>query len=230
MMHHWTQKRKVSLAIHTTVVLIPFGFSTVSAAFFWQGLFNSWLIAAPMVLVIDVLALLGLVLFIAKIASPFVVLRHALPFISIVPLGLELFGLLQHNGPLLAVPVTFIVTAILVAIAWQCFTTIEALFIDPIEAAREKARSQVGALGVTLAQLDVMNHVIDGFARERLAYHAPLTMARPADSPAPALVNTETSKALPTAAYECPNCGTHLTIGQYGAARRYGKCAACKEA
>jgi hypothetical protein len=32
--------------------------------------------------------------------------------------------------------VTVIVTAILVAIAWQCFQTIEQLFIPPLESAR----------------------------------------------------------------------------------------------
>lgn len=229
-MKHWTNKRKISLAIHAGVVLVPFGFSTVSAALFWHTLFDSWLLAVPMVGVVDMLALLGLVLFITGIASPFVWLRHLLPFISIVPLGVELYGALGQNGEVVAIAVATVATLILVGVAWQCFATIEALFIDPIEAAQEKARAQVSALGVTLAQLDVMNHVVDGFARERLAYHAPVTLARPAEPPMPALVSMETTKAIQAQAYECPNCGTQLTIGQYGAAKRYGKCAACKEA
>ena len=172
-MTHWSTKRKLSLAIHATVVLIPFGFSTVSALLFWHVLFGSWLLAAPMVAVIDVLALLGLVLFVAKIESPFVVLRHALPFISIVPLGLELFGLLAHNAAWVQWTVTIAASAILVAIAWQCFATIERLFIDPIDAAREKARQQAHALTLSLAQLREYESAADDFALERLQYRMP---------------------------------------------------------
>lgn len=233
MTQYLTQQRKWSLAIHVAFVLVPFTLSTVSALLFWAAMFHdNWWLAASMVAVIDVLSLAGLVLFLTRIASPFVALRHLLPFISIVPLGRELYLQLQHNDPWVAWSLTILATLILVVIAWQCFRTIERLFIPPIEAAKEKAREQIGALTVTLAQLDEMNGIVDGFVVDRMRYHAPqLTAARMAEQatfPEPietALVSRETTKA---ATYECPNCGTQLSLGAYGSSKRYGHCAACK--
>lgn len=170
-MNLWTTRRKASLAVHSTIVLIPFVFGTVSALFFWQGLFQSWLIAAPMVAVIDVLALLGLVLFICRIESPFAVLRHALPFVSIVPLGIELWQLLTpHNAWWVTAPVTLLATGILVGVAWRCYTTIERLFVDPTvaaaelleeqaTAARQRMTQQVAAMSTTLAALAEMEQM-----------------------------------------------------------------------
>lgn len=227
-MNQWTIKRKLSLGIHAGVVLIPFSFSTVSALFFWRGLFASWLLAVPMVLVVDVLALLGLVLFIAGIASPFVWLRHMLPFISIVPLGVELYGALERNGPALAWSATIVATAVLVGVAWKCFETIERLFVPPIEAAREKAREQMERVRVNLAVLEEMQTIADAFAHERMRYHAPTIAARVPEQveayPMPAHVQLETTKA-----YECPGCQASLTLGAYGSAKRYGYCKACKK-
>jgi hypothetical protein len=133
-------------------------------------MFNSWVLAVPMVAVIEVLALVGLALFILRIESPFTGLRHLLPFISIVPLGRELYLLLMHNDPWVAWSLTVLATLVLVVISWQCFRTIERLFIDPLDAAREKARAQVATFTRTLAQLEEMNGIVDGFVRERLEY------------------------------------------------------------
>lgn len=234
-MTNWITRRKASFIIHTAVVLIPFAFSTYSAGAFWYALFGSAWIAAPMVAVVDVLALLGLVLYIARIESPFVHLRHALPFISIVPLGLELYGLLSHNGTVVAGAVTALVSIVLVAVAWQCFTTIERLFIPPIEAAREKAQAQIGMINITLAQLRETENAVDGFVVERFRYHAPtVSVARPADQGPLAFGATEvqlaTTKATPARAFECPKCGSEVSLGAYGAAMRHGHCKACKEA
>jgi hypothetical protein len=41
-------------------------------------------------------------------------------------------------------------------------------------------------------------------------------------------VQLRTTKAAPSRAYECPNCGSELTLGAYGAAKRHGHCKACK--
>jgi ABC-type transport system involved in cytochrome bd biosynthesis fused ATPase/permease subunit len=117
----------------------------------------------PMVAIIDVLALTGLVLYIAGIPSPFVPLRHVLPFVSVVPLGVELYGALSHNDGVTAVIVTVIVVAIMVTVAWQCFRTIERLFVSPVTAAREKAREQLTALTVGMAQLMEQNSVVAEF-------------------------------------------------------------------
>lgn len=170
-MRHWTNRRKASLAIHAGIVLIPLVFGTISALLFWQSLFQSWWVAVPMVAVIDVLALLGLILFICRIESPFVHLRHALPFVSIVPLGIELWRLLTpHNTVWVTAPVTVLATAVMVGVAWRCYVTIERLFIDPVAAAaelmqeqalaaRQRMTQQVQALTVTLSALTEMQEL-----------------------------------------------------------------------
>lgn len=188
-MNHWTTRRKASLFVHTTVVSVPFTISTVSALLFWSALFgDNWWLAVPMVAVVEVLALTGLILHIVRIASPFTALRKLLPFISIVPLGRELYLLLAHNASWVAWSVTGVATAILVVIAWKCFATIEALFIDPVEAAREQARAQVASFKLQLAKLEEMNMEVDRFAVERMRYHAPaVTIAHVEKPGAPAL-------------------------------------------
>jgi len=228
-MNHWTFARKLSLVVHGTVVLIPLGFSTVSALFFWQRLFASWLLAVPMVAVIDVPALLGFALHIARIESPFVALRHALPVISIVPLGLELHALLAHNGPVVALSTAALVTIILVVIAWQCYATIERLFIDPVTAAREWSHQQLRALAVAQAQLLETRAVAESFVSEwmhgNVAINAPMIAEQVPAFPVPAQASIETTKAT----FACPTCGAQLSLGAYGAAKRHGHCKACKE-
>lgn len=194
-MNYWTKRRKASLAIHVAFVLVPFTLSTVSALLFWRAMFGGWWLAVPMVAVIEVLSLAGLILFLTKIESPFVALRHLLPFISIVPLGRELYLVLEHNPPIVAWSLTVLATLVLVVIAWQCFRTIEQLFIDPMEAAREKAHEQVSAFRLQLAQHEEMSLIVDNFVRERLNYHESVTTIAPAalESSAPVLdtpVNT----------------------------------------
>lgn len=229
-----TRQRKISFFIHAYFVAVPFGLSTGAALAFWHDLFGLWSLAVLMVTSVEVLALTGLALLVLRIPSPFVGLRHLLPFISIVPLGRELYILLAHNGPLVAGLVTVLTVAILISVSWQCFRTIEAQFIDANEAAREKAREQVGAFTRHLAQLEEMNSIVDGFVVDRMRYHAPTITAARVASPERATfgatqVQTETTKAIAARAYECPNCGSELSLGAYGAATRHGHCKACKE-
>ena len=166
-MINWTTRRKLSFWIHVIVVLIPFTFSTVSAGVFWYNLFHSAVIALALVTVVDVLALLGLVLYVTRIESPFQALRYVLPFVSVVPLGLELWSLLTAHDPWVAGTVTALVTAIMVAVAWQCFTTIERLFIPPIEAAREKAQQAVAGLLLSMEQLRVVSAAVEAFRSDQ---------------------------------------------------------------
>lgn len=150
-MNNWTNRRKASLAFHAIVVLIPFAFATGSAGAFWYSLFHDWWIAAPMVAVIDLLALSGLILHITRVESPFQAMRHALPFVSIFPLGLELYQLLAaHNAVWIAVTVALLATALMTGIAWRCYATIEACFIDPVTAARERVQEQVRTMTAAL--------------------------------------------------------------------------------
>lgn len=181
-MNNWTRARWTSFIVHVAFVSVPFVASSVSALLLWEALFNSWWLAVPAVLVVDVLALTGLVLYIARVPSPFVPLRHALPFVSIVPLGRELYLLLAHNGIVTAVTVTLIAVGVLTTIAWKCFDTIERLFIPPVEAAREKAREQLSHLTVELAQLSEKNAVVEEFvtAWRGQAVQVTITDDRPA--------------------------------------------------
>lgn len=231
---YWTKRRWASLAVHVAFVSVPFALSTASALLFWLAMFDqNWWLAVPMMAVIEILSLAGLILFLTRIESPFTTLRHLLPFISIIPLGRELYLQLAHNSPVVAWSLTGITTLILVIIAWQCFRTIERLFIPPVQAAKEKAREHVGALAVTLAQLDEMNGIVDGFVVERMHYHAPsLVAARVAEQVFPEARETRINaipKRIDAAPSICPNCGTSLDAARWRAARRWGHCAACKE-
>jgi hypothetical protein len=40
--------------------------------------------------------------------------------------------------------------------------------------------------------------------------------------------HSSSNVSVSTDGHKCPNCGTLLTAGQYGAASRYGYCSACK--
>jgi hypothetical protein len=156
-MQNWTTRRRASLIIHALVVLIPFVFSAGSAVLFWYSLFRSWWVAGSLVTVIDGLALLGLVLFICRVPSPFQALRHVLPFVSVVPLGYELLTALSaHNNVWLSAIVSGIVTAVMVAVAWQCFRTIEQLFVDPLTAAMELAEEKAERERLQVAQVSAM--------------------------------------------------------------------------
>lgn len=223
-MQHWTPKRKASFIIHALIVSVPFTFSTASAVLFWHNLFQSWLVAVPMVAVLDVLALIGLVLYIVQIESPFVHLRHTLPIISIVPLGLELYTLLEHNGVYTAVLVASIATAVLVAIAWQCFRTIERLFIDPVVAAREKAQAQLKTLAIAQAQLLETRAITEQFVQEwqRGGTARRAVSVQPVQADAPRIASEKTNEHVPSSdlAYnakalisttDAPSIAAHLT-------------------
>lgn len=146
MLQHWTTRRKWSLAIHIGIVLIPFCFATTSAAQLWFSLFQDWWIAVPIVVAFDVTALIGLVLYIGRIPSPFQWLRHLLPVISVVPLGLELYDLLApHNDIWVSVLVSAVVTTAMTLIAWRCWVTIEGLFVSSAVAARELVEERLTA-------------------------------------------------------------------------------------
>ena len=190
-MKHWTRRRWASLGIHVAFVSVPFTLSTASALLFWRDMFQSWTLSIPMVAVIEVLSLVGLVLFLTRIESPFVALRHLLPFISIVPLGRELYLLLAHNPPAVAWGLTALATGILVVIAWQCFRTIERLFIDPMDAAREQAHAQVAAFRLELAQHEEMSMIVDGFVRERMDYHRAIKVGVAVPQGQPAMLHSE---------------------------------------
>jgi hypothetical protein len=198
-MKNWTLKRRLSFWIHSTIVIVPFLFSTVSAWLFWYGLFGDGVIASAMIVVIDALALIGLIMYITRIESPFQILRHALPFVSIVPLGVELYRVLEPNGQTLAVTVAIVSTGIMVTVAALCFRTIERLFIPPLDAAREKAEQDVRALTLTMEQLSVVSKAVAVF---RDSTHAPQVIVNETIDSQPTLITltkTEQVKRLAAA-------------------------------
>ena len=196
-MKHWTRRRWASLGIHVAFVSVPFSLSTASALLFWRDMFQSWALAIPMVAVIEVLSLVGLILFLTRIESPFVAIRHLLPFISIVPLGREMYLLLAHNPPAVAWGLTALATGILVVIAWQCFGTIERLFMndpeivaqeqaDALAYARSHAHAQAAAMAQELAQAEATISILRTFAARHL-----VDMAQGATQPMVAPAATE---------------------------------------
>lgn len=55
------------------------------------------------------------------------------------------------------------------------------------------------------------------------------TAARVAHVEEAVQVRLKTTEAIAKRVYECPHCGSELTLGAYGAAKRHGHCRACKE-
>lgn len=161
-----TQKRKISLAVHIAFVSIPLVAGALAAVVFWWGLFGSLWFAVPMVVVVEVLALTGLVLYIARVPSPFWALRHLLPFISIVPLAYELYLLLERNGFATAITATTVVASVLIWVAHKCYRTIEDLFIDPAQAAEELAREQVEKTSLMLYGLQAQMRLVHEHAED----------------------------------------------------------------
>lgn len=161
-----TRKRKISLAVHIAFVSIPLVAGALAAVAMWYALFGSLWFAIPMVVVVEVLALAGLVLYIARIPSPFWTLRHLLPFISIVPLAYELYLLLAKNGFATAITATTVVASILIWVAHKCYRTIEDLFIDPAQAAEELAREQVEKTSLMLHGLQAQMRLVQQHAED----------------------------------------------------------------
>ena len=200
-MKHWSNTRRLSFWVHVTFVSIPFAAASVSALLFWHDLFASWYFAIPMVTVIDLLALTGLILFIFHIPSPCVPLRHALPFVSIVPLARELYMLLASNGDWIAIPITAIIIGIFTWIAWQCYRTIEHLFVSPAVAARERERERLAQLAVELEQLaehdSILHEFVSVLTTPRQQSTQAMTVIEPS-IPQPALANDSATVTTPT--------------------------------
>ena len=170
--------------------LVDLVWSVSSSLHFWLWSFRDPIYAYGAVLCIDALALIGLLLHLARIASPLVQLRHTLPFVSALPLAFDMHGQFAHLGNLSWVFTTGI-TTLLVVLSFIVWRTIERQFISPVEAAREYAQQQMQALHIRSVQLQVMQEAADEFVQANA--HRALgqmqlparvqTYARPADAP-----------------------------------------------
>jgi len=170
MLKHWIRHRKASLLIHGIYAAGWLIAGAISAGLFWHELFQSILIAVGLVASVELLALVGLGCKLASIPSPFQPLRHVLPYISVLPLGYELHKILTAVGnPLWVSLLTVVVVAsIAIFIAWRCWGTIEMLFNDPVKAAQEQAKEQVGVFKIELAALTAKEQIVDEYVFDRV--------------------------------------------------------------
>lgn len=186
----WSRKRKISLVVHVLYLAITFISGLVAALILWHWWFSrvegSWVAAGVIVGTIEILSLLGLVLYIARVEWPLISLRHALPFLSIGPLGYELYTLLAANGPLIAYPVSLALTSWFVFLSFKLLHSLEGLFIDPVEAAREHAKEEMGRVATTLARFQETKKAAEAFALSVIP--APALEARRTFSPTPLML------------------------------------------
>lgn len=168
----WSHKRKISLAIHILYLSVTFFSGLGASLLLWQSWFSaldqSWLAAALVVGTLETLAVTSLVLHIARIEWPLTPLRHALPFFSIIPLGYELFLSLSATNPWLAGCIATFLAAWFVFLSFRLLHSLEGLFIDSIEAAREQAKEEMGRVATTLARYQETKLAAESFARSIL--------------------------------------------------------------
>lgn len=163
-MTNWARKRQLSLAAHLLFGFVPLAVGTVAAFTVWSALFGSWQPAAILLGTLEILAIASLILYIAHIEWPLAWVRHLIPFLSMVPLGYELYRLLEPNGWAIAGSLALAVTGWFVYLSYCLFRSLEGLFIDPIEAARERAYTEMQSLRLTLSVWEEASKAVHGFA------------------------------------------------------------------
>lgn len=192
----WSRRRKVSLAMHVIYLSITFFSGLGASLVLWQSWFSalekSWLAAALVVGTLEILAVTSLVLHIARIEWPLASLRNVLPFFSIVPLGYELFLLLESNGWGLAATIASLLTGWFVFLSFKLLHSLEGLFIDSVEAAREQAKEEMGRVATALARFQETKRAAEEFAMSILP---PTPQPRPF-VPAPLLLNESATLQL----------------------------------
>ena len=167
----WSSKRKISFVIHAAYAFLTITAGMFAALVLWQTWFDSWLIASLVITTIEALCIISLVLHISRIEWPLAFLRHALPYLAIVPLGWELYRLLSanpNNPEYIAIGVSVGLTGWFVYLEHRILESLERLFIDPVEAAREQAKEEMGRTAVALAKFQETRNAAESFARSIL--------------------------------------------------------------
>lgn len=163
---YWTKSRWISLAVHVALALLLLVWSTSSSIHFWTFAFTDPIYVYGAVSCIDGIALLGFALHLMQVESPLASARHALPLVSALPLAFDMHKQFMHlDGPIAWV-LTIGITALLVALSFIVWRTIERLFISPVQAAREYAERQMQTLVTVSEQMQVMQLVADGFVQK----------------------------------------------------------------
>ena len=159
----WQRPQWASFYFHILVVAVPLLGGTVAAWLLWSVVFGPWL-AALIVASVDLLCLAGLVLHLYRVPSPFQALRHALPFVSFVPLGWELFHLALPNvGPWAAVVAAVGLTGWAVWLDFASLQTLTGLF-DPASVASQQTTDAAQLLTSLGNAAKEANTRIDAFA------------------------------------------------------------------
>ncbi len=157
---NWDWRQYTSLAVHSLFGLIPLVYGTVSAWQFWYDMFGEMLTPSLIVGSVEAVAFVGLVLFIASVESPFTRMRHLLPFVSVVGVSYELHKKLAHNEWYIAVPLTFIVASIFMALLYSVYRTIEKLFEDPFALATKRADQELQKIALRMTRFRAEEHIL----------------------------------------------------------------------
>lgn len=154
---NWSWREWASLIIHVAFGLIPLVYGTVSAWHFWYDMFGDGLTPTLLVGSVEAIALAGFLMYIASIESPFVHMRHGLPFVSVVGVCYELFkSLNKNNGDnwYISIPLTITVSIIFMAVLSTVYRAIENLFTDPFEKADRRIKRKVQELAISKYEFD----------------------------------------------------------------------------
>lgn len=227
-MQYWTRRRQLSFAAHITFVAVPFVCSTVSALLFWHQWFASWVAAGVLVGVIEIMALSSFVLYVARVEWPLTWLRHMLPFLSVVPLGWELYHvLLPNSGSWVAFVLSAVISAWFVFVAFVLFRSLERLFVDPVEAAGELMHERLDVVRTVVGQLMTANQEVSVFVREWTG-QPNITLTAPNTPSVPALTDTDSQPDIvrwhDTEGLSFEEIGQRLNITRSSAYARYQRC------
>ena len=154
---NWDWRQYTSLVVHSLFGLIPLVYGTVSAWQFWYDMFGDGLTPTLLVGSVEAIALAGFLMYIASIESPFVHMRHGLPFVSVVGVCYELFkSLNKNNGDnwYISIPLTITVSIIFMAVLSTVYRAIENLFTDPFEKADRRIKRKVQELAISKYEFD----------------------------------------------------------------------------
>lgn len=135
-------KQKLSLGVHTFFAIAPFIAGTASAFLLWSFLFKNWWFALAAILVVEIPALSGLLMHLFNIQSPLARLRHVVAVVSSVPLGWELWQLLQHNGWFLAGVLVVVLIVVLATLNIACVREIERIIFSMPQSVEARVAAQ----------------------------------------------------------------------------------------
>lgn len=153
---HWQANEWASFAFHLALVLIPFGISIYFQYHFYDELFTNSAMPVLLIALVEVPAIAMVVFFIRGIASRFLWLRHAVPFVSALGLAHGLHLQLQDNNPFVAWLATIASAVAIMVVMAMALASIEDLFVSPLQAAERKATQQVQQLHTSFATLQAL--------------------------------------------------------------------------